>query len=343
MKALGLGLAAGLSLVGWAQEALPLPDVLRFADGKAVTDADGWTRRRVEVANAILPVEYGHLPVTPAKVEVEPISRCFGVCWFRDAAYITYRVRTDMDGQPVSFLLHVWRLKKIPGGKCPVLLEGDGCWQFLREPVIDMALKRGWMVAQFNRCEIARDDKSSVDSTLFKWAWTYHRAIDALRQVEPCAGEIAITGHSRGGKTVLLAGATDARIAAVGENCSGCCGAGCLRDVPEGSETIAIITERFPYWFDPGWSSWAGREKDLPFDQHFLEALIAPRKLFIRAAKEDSWANPAGCRRIYEAARPVWQLLGAEKNVAYSLREGGHDHSLSDFEAFLDFASDLKK
>lgn len=335
---------AMMALVGLAQKVSPLPEVLRFADGKAVADANEWARRRVEVANAILPIEYGHLPATPAKVEVEQISTCCAtILWFNDADFITYRVHTDMDGKPVSFMLRVWCRKDLTDKKCPVLLEGDGCWQNLCESVITMALKRGWMVAQFNRCEVARDDRSSVDSTLLKWAWTYHRAIDALRQVEPRAGEIAVTGHSRGGKTVLLAGATDMRIAAVGENCSGCGGAGCLRDVPDQAENIDKITKLFPYWFDPKWSAWAGREQDLPFDQHFLEALIAPRKLFIRAAKEDVWANPPGCQRIYEAARPVWQLLGAEKNVAYSLRAGVHEHSLSDFEAFLDFASDLKK
>ena len=315
----------------------PLPDLLTFADGRPVKTAADWAKRRAEVAAAILPVEYGRLPAKPAKVTVETVSMCGSVRWLK-ADFRTMRVSADMDGKEVSFLLELWY--PVNDEKdIPVLLVGDGCWRNLREEVVADAIGRGWMVAQFNRCEFAPDDASAGDSTLLKWAWAYHRAIDALEQADERVGPIYVTGHSRGGKTVLLAAATDTRIAAVGDNCSGCGGAGSLRDVPEGAEDIASITRRFPYWFAPDWGSWAGREKELPFDQHFLEALIAPRKLFVRAGADDLWADPPGCRRILEAARPVWTLLGAESNAVYSVRSGGHRHDIADFKAFLDFAA----
>lgn len=86
-----------------------------------------------------------------------------------------------------------------------------------------------------------------------------------------------ITGHSRGGKAVQLAAATDERIAFVADNNSGCCGFGSHRVRGKGAETISDITRNFGFWFEKDFSKYAGRENELPFDQHFLSALIAPQ------------------------------------------------------------------
>ena len=51
---------------------------------------------------------------------------------------------------------------------------------------------------------------------------------------------------ARGGKAVLLAGASDTRIALTAPNCSGCGGAGCFRFEGPQSETIENITQSFP-------------------------------------------------------------------------------------------------
>ena len=334
MKSLALA-ACGLGLAGTA--AMVQPELLKFKDGRSVTAAD-WPTRRAEVAAAILPIEYGRLPAAPkGGVKVEEVSQSSGLAGRRDIFFRTLKASCDMDGKPVSFLINIWGHRT--SNKLPLLLEGDGCWHCLTDEIIMHAVNRGWLVAQFNRCEVAADNHSSVESTLAKWAWSYHRAIDALLQAEPRvdAARIAITGHSRGGKTVALAGATDARIAAVGDNCSGQGGSGPCRNVPKKGETIKAIARNFPFWFAPGWASWAGRENELPFDQHFLQALIAPRKLFIRHAAGDLWANPEGAKDIYESSRGVWQLLGQPGNIRYSVRPGGHSHTLEDFSEFMDF------
>ena len=62
------------------------------------------------------------------------------------------------------------------------------------------------------------------------WAWAAHRCVDALLTMDEVQSDgIAVTGHSRGGKTAILAGATDERIAVTNPNNSGCGGAGLLR------------------------------------------------------------------------------------------------------------------
>lgn len=327
--------------------ATQFPDLLRTESGRAVDGPKAWEEvRRAEVAKAILPIEYGTMPKEPADVRVVPVGEHQEIPWMPGVATRKFKVWCDMDGQEVSFVIQVWHGKDVKAEtKLPVLLNGDGCWAYLSGEIVAAVVKRGWMLAHFNRCEVARDDQSSGDSTLLKWAWAYHRAIDALLKAEPRtdAGRIAITGHSRGGKTVELAAATDMRVFATGDNCSGCGGSAPYRDIPEGAETLAIITERFPYWFALGWASYAGKERELPFDQHFLAALIAPRKLFIRHAKDDRWANPDGAKELAEESRKVWALYGKEANLRYSLREGDHRHGCDDFMAFLDFAEERER
>lgn len=334
-----------------------VPELLRFKNGKVVDSPRAWERRRKEVADLVIPTVFGGMPkaVAASAVSVENISTCKK--WNgassefhrldpvqHDARHITVAGGKE----PLSFGLQVW----IPDGPGPhpVLVNGDGCWDYLNHEVICMALRRGWMVAQFNRCELARDEKGKKDRGIYRafpgsygaisaWAWGYHRVVDALLQ-DPLAdpSRIVITGHSRGGKSVLLAASTDNRIAAVGDNMSGCCGSGSFHLIGEKCERISDIATVFPFWFAEDFGKWAGREAELPFDQHFFESLIAPRPLLIRHALGDVWANQHGAYEMYKAAKKVWALLGAPKNIEFSGRARDHYHEPSDWEAFLDFA-----
>ena len=214
------------------------------------------------------------------------------------------------------------------------------------------------MVARFNRVEFANDLLREHRRTggiydlypgmtfgaISAWAWGYSRAMDALETIDAVdTARVAITGHSRGGKTVLLAGAVDERFAVVNPNGSGCCGAGCFRYRTEPrnglrpSEEISDLMDIVPYWFGPELAKYSGKDTELPFDQHFLKAAVAPRKLIETNGFDDSWANPKGSYITYEAAREVYELYGASENIAYRIREGGHDQKPSDFDALLAF------
>jgi hypothetical protein len=143
------------------------------------------------------------------------------------------------------------------------------------------------------------------------WAWGLHRGVDYLitdGAIDP--KQIVVFGHSRNGKAALLAGAFDDRIAAVIPHQAGCGGtAPSRRHNPKG-ESVTIINKNFPHWFNANFKKFGGREEKLPFDQHCLVALCAPRPVLLSNGDEDQWADPPGQFDVLRAASPVYRLLG---------------------------------
>jgi dienelactone hydrolase len=324
-----------------------LPDPFLRPDGSRVRTKEEWVQQRKELLTRVLHYEYGPLPPVPKKITAkEYVSK------EHDAAAGVEKqlVLTMGPGNAVQTRLFLTlpaaAFKK---GPFPVIVTGDLGWGRVKPGIIRQVVERGYILAEFSREEIAPDraEKKGVYAAypdydggrLAAWAWGYHRVVDYLLTLDSVDKKhIAVTGHSRGGKTALLAGATDERIALTVPNNSGCGGAGCYRLQADKSEDIAAITQRFPFWFAPQFTDFIGKIDRLPFDQHTVKALVAPRALLSTEALGDLWANPKGTQQSYAAAKEVFDFLGVGDRIGIVFREGKHEQNAEDWNVLLDFA-----
>lgn len=237
---------------------------------------------------------------------------------------------------------------------------------------VDLLVARGYAAAAFQHEDVAPDSRDrfregvlaatlpagpradDAPGALAAWAWGASRVLDAVAHERLAdASRAAVIGHSRGGKAALWAGACDARFGLAIANDSGCGGAALSR---RGfGETVAAIAVRFPHWFCPRLAGYAGRESELPVDQHQLVALLAPRAAYVASADGDLWADPRGEWLGLAHAAPAYAALGlgalATTDImpgpgvavrrgptGYHLRAGEHDLTRYDWQQYLDMA-----
>lgn len=321
-----------------------LPDPFLQKNGRRVQTPRAWKAQRRALLDLILRDEYGTLPPKPSRIVGTETASLPLKEGFADQKEIRLTIG-DNDLIQTRLLLTVPKGK----GKFPVIVRGDLCWGQVKPEIAAEIVKRGYALAEFDRTEIAPDsaERRGVYAAypdyhggrLAAWAWGYHRVVDYLltrREIDK--GKIIVTGHSRGGKATLLAGAIDERIALTVPNNSGCGGAGCYRLQAAKSEAISDIVRNFPFWFQPDFGAFIGHADRLPFDQHSVKALIAPRALLTTEALGDLWANPHGTQQSHLAAREVFRFLGAEDKLGIVFREGTHEHNAADWDALMDFA-----
>ena len=324
--------------------------------GAAAITAENWAETRKQILDTIIPLCYGGMPPKPEYFQVHRM-------YSQD-----YRIIAGTAEKQLAFEMSVQ--KPAGDGPFPVILTGDAFTHYLNDNLGKMFLDAGYAIARFNRTVLAEDTFTSDRSfglypvypelkfsMLSAWAWGYHRCVDALLTldyVDPNA--ICVTGHSRGGKAALLAGATDERIAFTAPSGSGLFGGGCFRYtqyVPEDcdwcgshtnhSETLlnmmgcGVPWPAIQFWFGKDMAAYMGDEDKLPFDLHFLKAAVAPRYLLQTDSVEDIWANPRGSYLTHCAAREVFKALGAEDRIAYTFRYGPHGHKPEDFHALFCF------
>ena len=188
--------------------------------------------------------------------------------------------------------------------------------------------------------------------TITAWAWGMSRAIDYLVTDPAINGkEIAIAGHSRGGKTSLWCGAQDQRVAMVISSCSGCSGAAITRG--KTGERIKDITTNIGYWFCTNYKKYADNEDTMPFDQHLLLGLIAPRPLYLSERSFDAWCDPRAEYESLKQVSKIYQIYGKPSpikenipepeegfvsgNLGFHIKSGRHNMEDYDWERYLNF------
>jgi hypothetical protein len=237
---------------------------------------------------------------------------------------------------------------------------------------LEQSIDHGYAVATFYNGDISPDRPDDPDAlqrllwtkrsqyragpydwaTIMCWAWGVSRAVDYLvTDKDIDKDRIAVVGHSRLGKTALLAAAFDERIALAIPLQAGCGGTAPSRG--KIGESVKQINKGFPHWFNATFKEFNDHPEKLPFDQNSLVALAAPRPVLFANATEDTWANPEGQFEVLKAADPVYRFLGVaglavdkmpetgklvESRLGYYIRPGKHSMTREDWKVFIQFA-----
>lgn len=352
-----------------------LPDPLVHADGTPVRDAaNWWHRRRPELLELFARDIYGRIPSqTPAiRWETSPASEVLdGLATRRHVIGHIDNSAYPEATPTIELTLDLPRSATKPVPVIVALTFVFGGREFGGDTARREVLAHGWGYASFNPTLLQPDTGGGLDrgiiglvnrgqprtpeqwGAIAAWSWGLSRIIDYL-QTQPGvdAHRLGVQGHSRYGKTALVAAALDPRWAIVFASCSGEGGAKLHRhDVGENVDNVCGSGEY--HWMAGNFLRYAGHWNDLPVDQHELIALVAPRPAFITGGTEDLWSDPVGEFAACIAAGPVYRLLGArdlgttempapdhallEGELAFREHAGGHT-DLPDWPVFLTFA-----
>lgn len=325
----------------------------------------GWQSHRTTTLRLFAEHVYGVTPTPPTFVNVstakdeeklggKALERALQISFaapLGEAAFSTHLLlpRTDMPAPVIVYLSFSPYMKD---STLPL------------EEIID----NGWGIAHINYNDITRDVDDGFSSGIAPlygregehawgkigmWAFGASRMLDALlTQPGVDSRRIYVLGHSRLGKAALWCAAQDERFAGAAVNNSGCAGVAITRG--KAGERVADITRSFPYWFCGTYRQYAGREEAMPFDQHMLVALMAPRPLCVCDASLDTWADPVSEYRALQCASEAYALHGVDGLVGtqvlphagmalsagrmgYRLREGTHFLSREDWSFYLKF------
>jgi len=234
--------------------------------------------------------------------------------------------------------------------------------EYIAEVPVDRYFDAGFVYASFHAGDFIPDSAARAPqamanlggdvnptSTLMAWAFAFSAAMDVLEH-DPRVDthRTSVMGHSRHGKAALLATAWDPRIEAVVAHQSGFAGASLSRS--GSGETLARMAKTYPHWLAPGAQKYAANPSLLPYDQHLLLALVAPRHLFLGNGRRDVWSDPNSSYRAAKAASAMWEAYGVEgldgkgmrsfdpaAGISWWLRPGGHGIVEEDIDAFIRF------
>ena len=361
-----------------------LPEVLLCGDGTPVKDSATWeAKRRPELLALFRDQEYGYLPdMKDVELSIRVAdTRCNFHTMDSRAVRKTVEFTAVRNGIHFSFegVVFIPAEAKEPVG-CFLTVcnrgikDGDPARHFLSPfwPA-ETIVSRGYAAAVILTQDIAPDYDEGFTTRFHKlfpeltgdarpdnawgaisaWSWGASRMMDYFEQ-DPMIDEhhVAVVGHSRGGKTALWTAAQDERFAMAISSCAGNSGDALARGST--GERIEDIVTRFPYWFCKNYRQYAGHEEQMPFDQHMLVSLIAPRLVYTTSKTFDKWAFQKGQFESLVQATPVYRLYGLkgmpameqpsherpihDGEIGYHLKTGNHDMDEYDWDRFLDFA-----
>lgn len=333
-----------------------IPNFFEFK-GEKINTLEKWENYKEYLKDLFLKEEYGYLPkkLKPEiKVKENDINFAGKAVW--ETVYFTFEnngkshtVKTDLvlprGKENVPVFLHLSIPDGVPNRYMPteeIIDTGFGVFSVYYEEVTsDNDDFSNGLCGLFEREGNSSFGKISI------WAYFASICMDyLLTRKEIDKDNIAIVGHSRLGKTALLCSALDNRFKLTCVNESGCSGAALSRGKTNEHETIKDIIRVFPYWFCEEYKKYIDNENALPFDQHMLISLVAPRYIIVGGAKEDIWADNVGQHMSCALAVPAWELYSkgsANRCVNYYEREGSHFFSRTDWIIYMEGFKEIIK
>lgn len=313
----------------------PLPDPFTFVNKRPVRTKDDWNCRRTEISGLVQRYSLGYLPTSKPKVEGKLVESA-------EANTVSLNVSVTEGEATIYFQ-----------AKIVVPAEGDGPFPAIISVGMynSLAALPGVATIGFPNDLIAA--QNGLDSrgkglfydlygadhsagALIAWTWGVGRLIDALEQVQEDSKinvkRLGVSGCSRNGKGAIVIGAFEPRIALTIPQEGGAGGAACWR-IQDAQKrrglnvqtATQIVTENT--WFGKVFTDYVSRVDVLPFDQHLLSALIAPRALYTPENGVINWLGPEGTWGCQRAARTVWKALGVEDHLGFEQTGGVTSHN----------------
>ena len=170
-----------------------------------------------------------------------------------------------------------------------------------------------------------------------KGVWNHIRAIDVLETLsEVDASRIGSIGHSLGGYNTVFLGALEPRVKAMVSSAGFNAFAEYAASPYGGGDLAKWSLDKHLRRIRTVFDNDAGQ---VPCDFPEMIAALAPRPLLVIAPKEDEIFVLPGVTKCLDAARPVYDLLGARTNLQSRFPDGGHDFAKAERDAayaFLD-------
>ena len=210
-----------------------------------------------------------------------------------------------------------------------------------------------------------KDQYEYASGCLMAQAWACSQIISSMEQ--PSAEEsgktlgqlvgldpsrTVVTGHSRWGKAAMFAAAFDERISICIPSEPGGSGIQSHRYKVEGkifnfnvypkadrvygkTEVHTVSYGQGNSWFPETAAMFVAHDNQLPFDQHEIIALVAPRPFFVVSGIDSHWLGNEGGVASVQAASEVYEYIGQndieKNNIAVRVRESNHQFYNRDF------------
>ena len=326
-----------------------------------------------QIIDTILREEYGYLPARPynvsAKLERNDPRFCAG-----KAPLQTFSLTCRAEWGEFSFPVYYVAPKNKTDIPCFIHINFRNAIPDRYQPTEEL-IDCGYATLSFCYKDVTSDDGNFTNGLagavypngkraasdcgkIGLWAWAAMAVMDFAQTLpELNKDKICIVGHSRLGKTALLAGALDERFYCAFSNDSGCSGAALARN--NTGETVKKIVDAFPYWFCENYYKYSDNESALPFDQHWLIAANIPHKVYVASAANDSWSCPKNEYLSCVAADEYYRANGMggfvhpeslpeigdifhDGDIAYHMRDGLHFLSREDWHRYIEFLDKQK-